>query len=185
MFEDLNKLGVMDEVDQKKMTVVLSNAVYGCNWGILEKDQDFLNEEDLIELKDGYVVLLERGTVIKALYAFESALPKKLMLYFGQEYEKSLERALTELKNFNGGKIAIFGCSSSPIAFCESEQIPCYAVDFDSILAICKKYGLSLVLGGSVIPMDVFKNEEKKKLFLKGCELSGNGDSVVIEVVKS
>lgn len=184
MLKDLKKLGVMDEVDQKKLTVVLHNAVYGCNWGILEKDQDFFNSEDLIELKDGFVVLQDRGTVIKALYAFESALPKKIMLYFSQEYKKNLERALSDLKDFKGGKIAIFGCSGAPIAFCDDKQIPCYDVDFDSMMAICRKYGLSLMLGGNVIPVDVLNNEEKKKLFLKGCELSGNGDSVVIEVTK-
>lgn len=185
MFKDFSSIGIESEVEQKKLTVTLPNTAYGCHWGILEKDQDFLNKEDLIELKDGYLVLQERGTVLKALYGLKSEIPRKMLELFSRGYEVSLNRALSELASFKGGKIAIFSCSGSLITFHNDEKIPCYAVDLDSMIAICRKYGFSLMVSGKVIPLDIFKNDEKKAIFFKTCELSGNGDSVVIELVKN
>lgn len=184
MIKDFSNLN-LTEVEAKKLTIILPNTAYGCHWGILEKDQDFMDSKDLIELKDGYLVLQGRGILLNALYHFKRELPKRMLEFFSKEYEKSLKRILYDLKDFTGGKIAIFSNSSALIAFHNDEQIPCYAIDFESLKAICKKYGLCFVLAGKKIPLDVFNSDEKVNLFLKGCELSGSGDSVVVELIKS
>lgn len=177
-------LSFLNEEEQKAITVIFPNAVYGVNWGILEKDQDFLNTDTLTELRDGYLVEVSRAKVIQVIEKFKEKLPKKIIMLFSTNNQAALSRLMHDFFKFKGGRIGIYALNNSPIAFYKDEAIPNYSVDFNSLCIIMRKFGFSFVLSGKVIPISALSSDEKVKSFLKTCELSGSGDSVVLEIVK-
>ena len=181
---NLNKTGITEINEQKKLTIILPNIFFGSSWAVLEKGQDFIPESCLVELKDGYLVTLERGILIKAINSLSGDLPKRSLEFFSKCFEDSLNRLMYDLKSFEGGKISIYGTSSALISFFNDKQIPNYCVDFKSLMMICKKYGFNFKLAGRGIPVSALDSDEKVTAFLKTCSLSGSGDSVVVELVK-
>lgn len=181
---NLSKTGITEINEQKKLTIILPNIFFGSNWAVLEKGQDFIPEDCLVELKDGYLASLERGILIKAINSLSGELPKRSLEFFSKCFEDSLNRLMYDLKSFEGGKISIYGTSSALISFFNDEQIPNYCVDFKSLMMICKKYGFNFKLAGRGIPVSALDSDEKVKAFLKTCSLSGSGDSVVVGLVK-